>query len=218
MDSPKSALEMIEHVEQDNLEVARKMATQKMATLDPEHQARRCGADVAEDDTGRHLAFGYLGTPVRVTIPGCKVLLPDGSEMNPYERVLVLHYITSDGPVPPDSDPITFKEVPSGAFYSAAFDRRAKNPLLGVFGDDPSRAVKAAESLGGRRADGGDVAVTVPAFPMVDITMVFYRADDEFPADVNLLLSSGITAYLSTEDIATVAGMTAYKLIKGART
>lgn len=218
MEKPRSALEMIEHVEQDNLDVARKMATEKMATLDPQYQARRCKAELAEDDTGPHLAFGYLGTVVRVTLPDCKVLLPHGKEMNPYEGVLVLHYITSDGPVPPDSDPITFKEVPSGAFYSAAFDRRAKKPLLGVFGNDPSCAVQAAESLGGRRADGGDVAVTVPAFPMVDITLVFYRADDEFPADVNLLLSGGITAYLSTEDIATVAGMTAYKLIKGART
>ena len=99
----------------------------------------------------------------------------------------------------------------------AAFQRRARNPLLKVFGEAPSRAVPAAETLGGRPVDHGDVAVAIPAFPNVEIILVFHEGDEEFPAEVGLLLSGNITSYLSTEDIATLSGMTAWKLIKGAK-
>jgi hypothetical protein len=217
MEARDNPLEAIKLVEQDNLEVAERMALEKLAAQDPRAQARRCGAELVEDDTGAHLRLVYLGTPLQVTLPDHRVLLPDATELNPYERVLVLHYLTGEGPVPPESEPITFRQVPSGAFYAAAFDRRAKKPLLSVFGNDPEAAMEAARGLGGTRVTGGDAAVRIPAFPRVDLTLVFHRADEEFPADTTLLLSSSITAFLSTEDIATLAGMTAYKLMKGVR-
>jgi hypothetical protein len=211
MDKP-NPLEMIKLVEQDNLEVAEKLALESLSTRTPEDVASRCGATIEGD----HLTLVYLGTPLAITIPDYKVVMPDGREMNPYERVLVLHYLSGEGPVRAAGDPITFKEVPSGPFYDAAFQRRARNPLLGVFGEDPARAVRAAEALGGRPLEHGDVAVTIPAFPNVQIILVFHEGDEEFPPEVGLLLSGNITSYLSTEDIATLAGMTAWKLIKGA--
>ncbi len=217
METKPNPLETIRLVEQDNLDVAERLALSKLASLDIERQALRCGARLVDDGGQRHLSFDYIGTPLRVTTPEHLVYLPGGKELEQYERVLVLHYLSSDGPVLPEREPITFKEVPSGEFYSSAFDRRAKKPLVAVFGANPERAVPAAESIGGRLDRGGDVAVTIPAFPRIDITLVFYRADEEFGADVSLFMSSQITSYLSTEDIATLSGLTAYKLIRGAK-
>ena len=55
------------------------------------------------------------------------------------------------------------------------------------------------------------------AFPEVEIILVFWRGDDEFPPDVKLLLSSSIASFLSTEDIAHLAGLTASRIIKESR-
>jgi hypothetical protein len=166
---------------------------------------------------GEGLELVYLGTTLRVRLPGWTVHMPDGTPQNPYEQVLVLHYLASTDPVQPPGDPITFNEVPSGEFYSSAFDRRAKVPLLRAFGADPERARACAAPLGGTRSDHGDLAVSVPAFPRVEIILVFWKGDEEFPADVKLLMSNTIAAYLSTEDIAHLAGLIASRIIKESR-
>lgn len=205
-----SPIDLIRLVEPDNLDVATHLAREKLATLDPLSQANRCGAVLHEG----HVELVYLGTPLRILVPDWTVHLPDGSPLNPYEQVLVLHYISSDSPVPPPTDPIAFSEVPSGEFYSSAFDRRAKKPLLEAFGENPDRALAAAAPLGGTRADHGDLSIRIPALPRVDLILAFWKGDDEFPPDVSLLLSSTIAAYLSTEDIAHLAGITAFNIIK----
>jgi hypothetical protein len=186
------------------------MAREKLAGLDPAAVAGRSGAALAGD----HLELVYLGAPLDVRIRDWTVLHPDGTEQNPYEQVLVLHYLSGTDPVPPPGDPVTFGEVPSGEFYSSAFDRRARVPLLGRFGTRPERVLACAAPLGGRPVDHGDLAVCVPAFPRVELILVFWKGDEEFPPDLKILLSSSIASFLSTEDIAHLAGLTASRIIK----
>jgi hypothetical protein len=211
-DLPRPA-DLLGRAEPDNLEVASRLARETLSGLDPGAVAERSGA--IPSDVG--LALAYLGAELGVRLPGWTVHLADGSLLNPYEQVLVLHYLSATGPVPPVREPITFAEVPSGEFYSPAFDRRARIPLLRAFGEDPERVVACAAPLGGRRVDVGDVAVSIPAFPRVEIVPCFHRGDEEFPPDVTLLLSSSIASYLSTEDIAHLAGLTASRIIKESR-
>ncbi len=208
-----SPIDLIRLAEPDNLHVATRLAREKLASLDPGAVAGRCGA--GHDGDG--LDLDYLGTPLRVHLPGWVVHHAGGPELNPYEQVLVLHYLASTDPVPRPADPITFTEVPSGEFYGSAFDRRAKIPLLAAFGENPERALECAAPFGGTRADHGDLAVSVRAFPHVEIILVFWRGDDEFPPDVKLMLSSSIASFLSTEDIAHLAGLTASRIIKESR-
>jgi hypothetical protein len=208
-----SPIDLIRLAEPDNLDVAARLAREKLAPLDPASVAARSGAD----RTGDGLGLDYLGTPLHVHLPGWIVHYTGGPEINPYEQVLVLHYLASSDPVPSPSEPITFTEVPSGEFYGSAFDRRAKIPLLAAFGEDPERALACAAPFGGTRADHGDLAVSVRAFPHVEIILVFWKGDDEFPPDVKLLLSSSIASFLSTEDIAHLAGLTASRIIKESR-
>ena len=208
-----SPVDLIKLVEPDNLDVAARLARERLASLDPAAVAARCGASLEGDG----MTIVYLGTPLVVRTPGWVVHYEGGPELNPYEQVLVLHYLASTDPVPPPADPITFTEVPSGEFYGSAFDRRAKIPLLAAFGEDPERALACAAPFGGTRAEHGDLGVSVKAFPEVEIILVFWRGDDEFPPDVKLLLSSSIASFLSTEDIAHLAGLTASRIIKESR-
>ena len=74
--------------------------------------------------------------------------------------------------------------------------------------------IAAAEKLGGRRVDYGDIAVTIDAFPRVPVTMVLWRGDAEFPPEGNILFDSTITDYLSAEDINVLCETIAWRLVR----
>ncbi len=60
----------------------------------------------------------------------------------------------------------------------------------------------------------GDIAVTIPAFSRVPITLVLWRGDDEFPPNANILFDSTILDYLSAEDVNVLCQTIAWQLVK----
>ena len=58
-----------------------------------------------------------------------------------------------------------------------------------------------------------DIDTVIPAFPLIDITVAAYLADDEFPPEVKFLFRRDITSFLSLEDTAALAGYVATRLM-----
>ena len=77
--------------------------------------------------------------------------------------------------------------------------------------------MRAAASLGGRRADYGDAAVAIDAFPRVTVTFVLWRGDSEFPAEGSILFNSNVSDYLSNDDIHALCENIAWRLVRLAR-
>jgi hypothetical protein len=123
-----------------------------------------------------------------------------------WDAILILHYLGSDAPVPPRGEPIAFADMLEGKFYDPAFQGRCRVPLERKFGAAPEKLLPAAEKLGGCAWDRGDVSVVVPAFPRVDVYLVLYRGDDEFPPSATVLFSSNVASFLSAEDVAVLGG------------
>jgi hypothetical protein len=67
--------------------------------------------------------------------------------------------------------------------------------------------------IGELLSEPGDVAVKVLAFPKVPVVLSLWKGDEEFPPEGNVLFDASITSYLSTEDIAYVAGAVVYPAI-----
>jgi len=61
--------------------------------------------------------------------------------------------------------------------------------------------------------DMGDFAVTIPVFPRVPVTLVFWKQDEEFEARLTILFDRTVIRYLPTEDIVLSTQMMAYRLI-----
>lgn len=133
-----------------------------------------------------------------------------------WDAILILHYLGSEGPVPPRGEPIAFADVRDGRFYDPAFQGRCRIPLERKFGGTPEKLLVAATRLGGRPWDRGDVSVVVPAFPRVDVHLVLYRGDDEFPPSATVLFSSDVASFLSAEDVAVLGGATVSRLGRAA--
>ncbi|GAF77754.1 unnamed protein product, partial [marine sediment metagenome] len=69
-------------------------------------------------------------------------------------------------------------------------------------------------AIGGRKADYGDVAVTIDAFSRVPIMLVLWRGDEEFSPEAKFIFDSTISDYLTTDDVNAVCGIIAWKLVR----
>ncbi|MFC1654303.1 DUF3786 domain-containing protein [Myxococcota bacterium] len=201
--------------DQTNYDDAENLAKEAIARLKPEVQAKRCGGRVLKAaQTYSIVQVDFFNTPVDVKFPDGKVTGPQASEVPIWERILLLHYLGGDTMEQSHTEWIGFQQVPSGGFYFDAFKRRSHDPLAKVFGREPDKLLEAGEAIGAQKADFGDAAVLVHAFPKIPVVAVVHAADDEFPADAKILFKSSIQAYLCTEDIAVLGGLVAGKLVK----
>ncbi len=193
------------------------LAAGELAGRNWHHLARLSGAKAADDAS--HVELNYFGRPVRVSAaPVSVAALDNGPEIPLAEQALILHYLVRADGAPVRGRWITYREVEAGEFYWSAFVKRAKDPLVGFFGQRPAMLTELAPLVGGEGpGETGDASVIVRAFPRVPIMLVLWAGDDEFPPDGNLLFDESIGHYLSTEDIALTAGLPIYKMMALAR-
>jgi len=200
-------------VEQDNYRVAAELARSALSALDPAAQAARCGCRLAGAGGAAAFEVPAMDVTYRVSFPAGEVSYAGADEAVPvWEEILVLHYLSSTGELPPGGEPIPFAALPSGAFYDPVFQRRVKGRLLPLFGARPDLLRAAALRLGGGLFEEGDAAVEIRALPRVSLSIVLWRGDEEFPPDMSLLLSAATSRFLSTEDVAVLGGIVAGRL------
>jgi hypothetical protein len=188
-------------------------------SLDPGAVAARAAVTFEQEDeaSGRFLV-PFFGRLHEVDWPSAVVRrVADREEADIATRILLLHYLlTADG-TPMTSKWITFRQVPGGLGYDAAFQGRANLRLARAFGHDLAGFVAAATALGGERLDFGDAAFSFRVLPRVWLAVILHLADEEFSANASVLFDASAHHYLPTEDLAVLAGMLAGRLIKKAR-
>jgi hypothetical protein len=200
----------------DDYNKAVELARADLAERNPERIADLSGARFEPDSDGRAvLHLDFLGRGVAVAWPELAISFSGaGSEMPIQEQILLLHYLNGAKGATPTDQWIAYQEVPDGKFYLDAFVRRAKDPMVQVFGNQPVLLLKlAAERYGARPLDQGDLSVRVQALPLVPVALILWRGDDEFPPEGTILFDRNVSEILSAEDIAWLAGMIVYPLI-----
>jgi len=197
-------------------ELAYKLACEQLAKIDNiEQQCLKGGAQYQAKDSQKVILIQYLNQSYQVTLPDIEVSLADSEEKVPIrDKILILHYLTRAKGTPSSNRLIAYKELPEGAHYFPTFYKRTIKPLLGYLGKEPGLLVDAAQKLGGRKVDYGDVAVTIDAFSRVPITLVLWQGDAEFAPEGNIIFDSTISDYLSTEDITVLCESITWRLIK----
>ena len=203
----------------EDFEIALALARKDFAKRDPMPQAEKAGVPWIPYGEGGHAEVAFLGTAYLIRSPEGDVSYKDERDKEPalWEKILVLHYFSTSDGSPLAKDHISFKEVREAMLYLPNFEKRAVVPLLGRFGESPEEVWEPARSLGGSTEELGDFSVTIPVFPRVPITLVFWKKDEEFEARLTILFDRTIVRYLPTEDIVLAAQMMAYRLIGLAR-
>jgi len=194
-------------------ELALRLAVARLAEIkDIAEQCRCCGARFLKAE--KTISLDYLNQTYLIKYPQAEVTLQDTAEpVALVDKILLLHYVTQAKGTPLSGQLISFKEL-AEAGYFPTFYARAIKPLVTYFGKEPERLLEVAGLLGGRRADFGDVSVTVNALSLVPLTLVLWKGDAEFPPEATIMFDRTITDYLPTEDIIYLCQNTSWRLVK----
>lgn len=194
-------------------------ARQALPALDPNETALRAGVAFEPSQGGRgDFVIPFFGQLYRIQWPQGTVWRPAHRQdkVDIAIRILLLHYLIEADGTPMASKWIAFRNLPGGLGYDAAFEGRANRRLARAFGTNLSAFEAAARALGGEPLTFGDASFLFRALPRLWLATVLHLADDEFPANANVLFDASASHYLPTEDIAVLGGLLASRLIKAA--
>lgn len=191
-----------------NYTPAHEAALKRFRACSLEDMARCSGYSIQENG----LSIDFLGQHSTLNYPSgnfVPVHASDG-ELPLATQVLILHYVASLTEPLEVGTLISYKELPGGVMYIKPFTGRAIDPLIRIFGANPDRLLEVATSLGGESNGLGDVGVTLRVFPRIPVTLILWRADDEFPASGNILFDASASVILPTEDYAVLASIVVF--------
>ncbi|MFA5147391.1 MAG: DUF3786 domain-containing protein [Candidatus Omnitrophota bacterium] len=130
--------------------------------------------------------------------------------------IIILHYLIHKlrmGELPPPAGEwIDFRQIDGGEGYYASFKKRTIDVIARKYGERPEQLMEAAKRLNGKEAALGDIGVVIEAFQRVPVGLVFWKGDEEFAPEANILFDRGITSILCTEDIVVMTEIIAHSL------
>lgn len=191
-----------------NYSAAHEVALKKFRACSLEDIARCSGYPI----DGNALAIDFLGVHYKVEYPSGNfepVPISEG-ELPVFTQILILHYLANPTEILDTGTLISYKELPGGSIYIQPFTHRAIDPLVRTFGSNPDNLLEVATRIGGHSNGLGDVGVTFRVFPRIPVTLILWRADDEFPASGNILFDASAPAILPTEDYAVLASIVVF--------
>ena len=91
----------------------------------------------------------------------------------------------------------------------SAFKKRAIDPILRKYGDNPSAIFERAKLFNAEKIGTGSAGISITTFPKIKIAVILWAKDDEFSAECNMLFNPEIKEIFPTEDVAVLGGITA---------
>ena len=179
----------------------------------PAQAAQTTGAELVED--GYRLAL--LGRTYRVD-PASNHLW---EEDRPDHRVgyqagmVLLTTLARSLGVPPAGKMVTPQELPGGNLFFQGPHALPTTALEETFGRQPELLPPRARTLGGEETDGADVAVRVPALPLVPMYVLLWRGDSEFPPRAVIGLDPRAHFHLALDGIWALCNLLVRRLTGG---
>ena len=131
-----------------------------------------------------------------------------------YTAILILHYLLKKlkGLPSVKGEWISFRELSGGAGYYPVFKKRVIGTIMRKFKADPRALLESLERLCGKKTQVADVSVALEVFDQVPILITFWKGDDEFGPEANVLYDKNITNIFCTEDIVVISEIVAHSV------
>jgi hypothetical protein len=173
-------------------------------------------ADVTFDEDSKTFTVPVLNQEYKVSLTEKMIHHPGGvanEHVHGAITVLLLHYLINARSVTLKNKLITYRELPDGNVFYNAFRSIAIQPIADKFGYDLEGFSKAAEAIGGKKVNHGEVAYEFLIFPRVPVTYLLWAGDDEIPGSANILFDTSASEQLHTEDLAEVGEVITHHLV-----
>ncbi|MFA5145386.1 MAG: DUF3786 domain-containing protein [Candidatus Omnitrophota bacterium] len=171
--------------------------------------------ELAKLNPGNTFLVKFLADEYTIDLGVKKVLsLSCNTVAGDFTAILILHYARQKLKGLPDltGEWLTFRELSGIEGYYPAFRKRAIEPVIRKYGNNPLGILQVLERLPAKRAMEPDVSIILEAFEGVPALIKLWGSDDEFGPDANMLFDRSIKAIFCTEDIIVLAGIVAASL------
>ena len=162
-------------------------------------------------------SLSFLGNEYEISQANREVLLrPIGLRAEETKAVLILHYLIgiSKKGYSPLGEWISIKETYDGKLFCSNFSRRAIRPLIERFGPDPDRLIRTLQrNFAGRMVEGADAAVELETFPGVRVRILFWKSDEDLPADATILFDRALAEVFTMEDLTVLLTIVADEIL-----
>ena len=199
-----------------NYDAVREVWRQKFLTMGHESLAERFHLNIDAD----RLYLTYFSHPYAIDRRTARIVRldkPDAAigfdtEMNFFN---MFHYAAAHPA--PSGELVPFRNVKRVYPFEAAYMRTIIHPFEQRFTGHVPELRRAFDALRARPLPQGDAGGALEILPGLELAVTFWDADDEFPAQANMLFDSNITDYMHEENVVCVASDAAEFLTEAAQ-
>jgi len=179
----------------------------RYSELDPAEASQRTGL-VFDTQAGRFHA-DLLGHTIYAQWPDFKLIPADpaGCPKTLYNfqtQILLIRFLLEGTHMQANGSFMAYRELPWGELYNSNFQGRCIKRFAYGFGYKPEAFKKAAERLGGVKADLKDIAYDMSFIGGITCRLILWMPDDEFPPSAQILFSDNTQFAFNAEDLAVV--------------
>jgi len=156
----------------------------------------------------------YWGKEFLLSFPGLQAFYEKGSkEASIMDLAMLLYYFNIADGIPLSNHWISFSELQDGKFYNQAFQSYTGERLVHSFSNFPKEFERAAKNCSGARLTHGDISFEFQILPRVNMLVVYWQGDEDFPSNFQILFDATSNHYLPTEAYAILGSTLTRKLI-----
>jgi len=188
---------------------------QELSRRDPLILANNTATTYHDSEEPQYFTFNLWGQGICLTYPEFIARQEESSEeLDMLNQAMILYYYRNANGRSLSGEWISFSELPDGRFYNQAFQGYTGTELVRHFQDDEGAFEMAAESLNGAKQTLGSASYSFQVLPRVNLLVVFWKGDEDFPSSFQLLFDASASNYLPTDGYAILGSTLTRFLIK----
>ena len=188
---------------------------QQVVKQDGEQTARR--AKCRYVDESKRCVLVLLNKEYVVDLSNRQVLsAADGGAAGFGEELCILAYLINSKDQPVSGRLTPPERLPGGQFFFRGPHELPTGKLKEVFGESPERLYEVADEFGAERREFGDASIEFYVLPRVPMTVVLWRADEEFGARASILFDETAAEQLPLDALWMAAHLAVKALVEAA--
>jgi hypothetical protein len=177
---------------------------------------RQEGVQASAEGTGYDVQF--LDALYRVDLGAERIteLSPQPERLLSEEfQILLIRYLVAPNGGPVDERDISEKDLPGGVTFFQGPHALHVRPIAKLYGKDLAAFESRCRELGAVAAPYGDKAMRFLPFPLIPLTYVLWKEDDEFPASVSVLFDGSIHRWFELDMVFTLVLALTERIVEG---
>jgi hypothetical protein len=186
---------------------------EQVVKQDGEQVARRAKCRYVEEPNRCILVL--LNKEYVVDLSNRRVLsAADGGPAGFGEELCILAYLINSKDQPVSARLTPPERLPGGQFFFRGPHELPTRKLKEVFGESPERLYQVAAEFGAERREFGDASIELHILPRVSMTVVLWRADEEFAARASILFDETAAEQLALDALWMAAHLAVKALVE----